>query len=134
MRRIFWIALSLLAVTFLSAQSKPADLQVVPDLAQRVAKFRRVQMPFHAGGLTPRERQLVAKLVDASRYLEEIFWRQMDPEALDLYKSLGDKPDANENLRRYIRINASSYDLLDENKPFVGTEPMPPAAAITPRG
>ncbi|HEX4489551.1 MAG TPA: Zn-dependent hydrolase [Terriglobales bacterium] len=134
MKRSGWIALSLLAVTFLSAQSKPADLQVVPDLAQRVAKFRRVQMPFHAAGLSPRERQLVEKLVAASRYLEEIFWRQMDPEALDLYKSLGDKPDANETLRRYIWINASRYDLLEDNKPFIGSEPMPPGRGYYPKG
>jgi hypothetical protein len=129
-----WCLSLLFAVTSLSAQNKAADLQIAPDLAQRVAKFRRVQMPFHAERLSPRERQLVAKLVDASRYLEEIFWRQNDPEALDLYKSLGDRPDANENLRRYIWINASRYDLLDENKPFVGIEPMPPGRGYYPKG
>src|SRR5450755_3031806 len=48
----------------------PATLQVTPDLAQRLAKFRRVQMPFRTMGLSAREQQLVHKLVEACGYLE----------------------------------------------------------------
>src|ERR1700722_17719467 len=66
----------------------PANLEVVPDLAQRLAKFQRVQMPFHSAALTPREQQLVRKLVEACGYLESIYWRQSDPEGLALYPSL----------------------------------------------
>ena len=135
MKRAFWLVLSLfMAATLLPAQTKSSDLQVAPDLDQRLAKFRQVRMPFHAEGLSPRERNLVEKLVDASRYLEEIFWRQNDPEALTLYQSLGDKSDSNQNLRRYIWINASRFDLIDENKPFVGSEAMPPGRGYYPKG
>jgi hypothetical protein len=110
-------------------------LQVVPDLDQRLAKFRQVRMPFHSAGLTPRERELVEKLVDASRYLEEIYWRQSDPEALSLYQSLsGNTHPKDEKLRRYLWINASRFDLIDENKPFVGTRPMPPGRGFYPDG
>ena len=66
----------------------PADLQVAADLEQRLARFRRVQMPFRSPGLSARERQLVQKLVEACGYLESIYWRQSDPEALTLYQSL----------------------------------------------
>jgi len=112
-----------------------ADLQVAPDLAQRLAKFRRVQMPFHSAGLTAREQKLIEKLVDASRYLEEIYWRQIDPDGLTLYQSLAaSKNPKDEKLRRYLWINASRFDLLDENKPFVGTEPMPPGGGYYPQG
>ena len=58
----------------------PADLWVTPDLPQRLAKFRRVQMPFRTAGLTARDQQLVRKLVEACGYLESIYWRQSDPE------------------------------------------------------
>jgi hypothetical protein len=108
-------------------------LHVVPDLDRRVAKFARVEMPFHTAGLTPREVKLAEKLVDASRYLEEIYWRQMDPDGLTLYQSLaGSKDPQDVQLRRYLRINASRFDLLDENKPFVGTVPMSPGRAFYP--
>ncbi|HEX4423751.1 MAG TPA: Zn-dependent hydrolase [Terriglobales bacterium] len=112
-----------------------AGMQVVPDLAQRLAKFRQVQMPFHSAGLTAREVKLVDKLVDACRYLEEIYWRQIDPDGLTLYQSLASsKNPKDEKLRRYIWINASRFDLLDENKPVVGTAPMPLGGGYYPQG
>ena len=112
-----------------------AGMQVVPDLDQRLARFRRVRMPFQSAGLTAREQKSVQKLVDASRYLEEIFWRQIDPEALTLYQSLASsKNPKDQRLRRYLWINASRFDLLDQNKPFVGTAPMPPGRAFYPQG
>ena len=114
--------------------AESANLQVVPDLDRRVAKFARVEMPFHTTGLTPRDVKMVGKLVGASRYLEQIYWRQMDPEGLALYQSLaGSKDPRDENLRRYLHINASRFDLLDENKPFVGTTPMFPGRGFYPQ-
>jgi hypothetical protein len=114
--------------------AESAGLQVVPDLEQRLAKFRRVEMPFHSEGLTARELKMVEKLVDASRYLEQIYWRQIDPDALTLYESLaGSKNPKDEMLRRYLWINASRFDLLDNNKPFVGTSPIPPGRAFYPQ-
>jgi len=112
-----------------------AGMQVAPDLDQRLARFRRVRMPFQSAGLNAREQKLVNKLVDASRYLEEIFWRQIDPEALTLYQSLaGSKSPRDQKLRIYLWINASRFDLLDQNKPFVGTASMPPGRGFYPQG
>ena len=113
---------------------QPANLKVVPDLAQRVAKFRRVQMPMPTG-LTETEQKMVDKLVEACRDLENVFWRQNDPDALGLYQSLATKTSQRDVLlRRYLWINASRFDLLEENKPFVGTEPMPPGRGFYPTG
>src|SRR5580700_3979831 len=114
--------------------AESAGMHVVPDLDQRLAKFRRVEMPFHSASLTAREVKMVNKLVDASRYLEEIYWRQMDPDGLTLYESLAtSKNPKDETLRRYLWINASRFDLLDGNKPFVGTSPMPPGRGFYPQ-
>jgi hypothetical protein len=111
-----------------SGAGRPPRFGVVaPDLSSRLAKWRRVQMPYDDSGLTDNQRQVVQKLVDACRYLDDIFWRQSDPEALDLYKSLEDRKDpADIALRRFLMINGSRFDLLDDNRPFVGTRPMPP--------
>jgi len=115
--------------------SESADLYVVTDLDQRLSKFREVEMPFHSAGLGVRRRKLVGKLVDASRSLEEIFWRQVDPDGLTLYESLqGSTNPKDEMLRRYLWINASRFDLLDDNKPFVGTAPIPPGRGFYPQG
>jgi|CZKY01.1.fsa_nt_gi hypothetical protein len=111
----------------------PANLKVAADLEQRLARFRRVQMPFRAAGLSAREQQLVHKLVEACGYLESIYWRQSDPEALTLYQSLASSRNRRDvQLRRYLWINASRFDLIDQNKPFVGTEAMPPGRGFYP--
>jgi hypothetical protein len=108
-------------------------MQVVADLDQRLAKFRRVEMPFHSADLTAREVKMVGKLVDAARHLEEIYWRQMDPDGLTLYESLAvSKDPKDEMLRRYLWINASRFDLLDGQKPFVGTTPVSPGRGFYP--
>jgi hypothetical protein len=111
----------------------PANLKVAADLEQRLARFRRVQMPFRAAGLSAREQQLVRKLVEACGYLESIYWRQSDPEGLTLYQSLASSQNRRDvELRRYLWINASRFDLIDNNKPFVGTEAMPPGQGFYP--
>lgn len=116
MFRPAWIALSL-AVT------------VAPNLDQRLAKWKPVDMPFHSAGLSARERQMVEKLVRASQLLDDIYWRQSDPEALELYKTTRDA-----KLKRFLMINGSRFDLIDENRPFVGTKPMPPGGGLYPEG
>src|SRR6266704_2369693 len=115
--------------------AKSAGMKAAPDLDSRVERFREVRMPFDSAGLRVRERKLVEKLVEACHYLENIFWRQSDPEALTLYQSLaGSKNPRDLKLRRYLWINASRFDLLEENRPFVGTDPMPPGRGFYPQG
>ena len=65
-----------------------ASLVIAPNLSAQLAKFRPVRMPFDSAHLTPRERQLAAKLVEACQFLESIYWRQSDPEGLRLYHAL----------------------------------------------
>jgi Peptidase family M49 len=110
-------------------------MKVARNLDQRLAKWKTVRMPFRTAGLSQREIRMVEKLVNACRYLEEIYWRQNDTEGLSLYQSLqGSSNPRDIKVRSYLRINASRFDLLDENKPFVGTEPMPPGHGFYPRG
>jgi hypothetical protein len=76
---------------------------------------------------------MVDQLVIALRQFENIFWRQSDPEGLALYKALEkvDSPLAR-NTRHYLFINGSRWDLVNENEPFVGRQPMPPGHALYP--
>ena len=118
-----------------SGHSVSAHMQVVPDLERRLARFRQVHMPFDASRLTAREQKMIAKLVDACRYLDDIYWRQVDPDGLELYQSLEGKADRQDvDLCRYLWINGSRFDLLDGQKPFVGTTPMPPGHGFYPQG
>jgi hypothetical protein len=114
---------------------KPAtsNLVIAPDLATELAKFKPVRMPFDSSKLTPRERQMVGKLVEACQFLESIYWRQSDPEGLKLLHALaGSTAPRDVELRRFLRINGSRFDLIRNNAPFVGTSPWPPGRSIFP--
>jgi len=106
---------------------------VAPDLDARLARFKPVKMPYNAAALSARERQMVDQLVSALRQLENMFWRQSDPEGLALYKALEkvNTPLA-QKTRHYLWINGSRWDLVNENEPFVGKQPMPPGHALYP--
>jgi hypothetical protein len=105
------------------------------DLTSEVAKFQLVSMPFSVTGLSPQEQKLAYKLVEASRYLDDIYWRQSDPKGLALYKRLaGCNTVMAQKLRRFLMINGSRYNLLDENAPFVGDDPFYPGRALYPSG
>src|SRR5262249_19037546 len=62
--------------------------QVAPDLDARLAKWKHIKVPFKTAGLTADQVAMVKKLAAASQYLDDIFWRQSDPEGLELYQAL----------------------------------------------
>jgi hypothetical protein len=123
----------------------PASLELpptVPDLDHRLAQWQPVAMPFDTRALSERERQLLDKLVAASREVERIYWRQSDPKGFELWRSLASDSvrqapaavqTAAQKIRRMLWIQGSRFDLLDEHKPFVGTETMAPGRELFPK-
>jgi hypothetical protein len=110
-----------------------APLGVVPNLDARLAKFKALDMPLDRDGLSPREQQVLQKLVDAANCIERIYWRQSDPEGLKLYGRLENSKDSlDQKVLRFLKINGSRYDLVDELRPFVGTQAAPPGRALYP--
>ncbi len=99
------------------------------SLQAQLEKWKPVKMPAHLDRFSPREQQLVRKLVEAGQYMEEIYWLQNDPEALRLMRSTKDP-----KLRRFLMINGARYDLIAENRPFGGAAPMPPGRNLYPPG
>lgn len=134
-RSILVFAGAMCVATQLNAQSACVKNDpAAKNLTTQLAKFKKVDMPAATSGLSAKERRLVQKLVDASRYLESIYWRQSDRKGLELYRGLaGCTSQPDRNIRRYLLINGSRYDLLDEHKPFVGKDPYPPGRESYPR-
>ena len=115
------------------AEPTAKNLVIAPDLMQEVAKFKTVRMPFDSAHLSAREQQMISKLVEACQDLESIYWRQSDPEGLGLYHTLaGSSSPKDIALRRFLRINGSRFDLINNDAPFVGTAPRPPGRALYP--
>jgi len=78
---------------------------------------------------------MVNKLVAAAGLLDCIYWRQSDPEGLKLYLSFANsKNPQDQMLRQYLKINGGRFDLIDDNKPFVGAALMAPGRGFFERG
>jgi hypothetical protein len=123
------------AFRILLAAALSASLQVAPDIDERLAKYKKVEMPFSYQDYSPRERKVIAEMVAASRDLENIFWRQNNPEDIALYNKLRVSSDAHDRaVAHYLWINGSRFDQLDENKPFIGTGGDVLGRALYPQG
>jgi hypothetical protein len=120
MRRFFAAGAAVALLTFAQSSRTPVE---------RLAQWKQVAMPFRSSGLSPAETGVVDRLVDACRQLDNIYWRQSDLAGLTLYKTTRDK-----NVKELLTIMGSRWDLLDDNKPFVGNEPMPPGHDLYPKG
>jgi hypothetical protein len=94
---------------------------------ERLARWKAVEMPYHSSGLSARERQMVEKLVEACWLLDGVFWRQSDLGGLALYKGT-----RNQTLKGLFGIMGSRWDLVDENRPFIGEALMPPGHELYP--
>ncbi|HXZ26821.1 MAG TPA: Zn-dependent hydrolase [Terriglobales bacterium] len=139
-----WLTLLLLLVVLTAGapaqrpsqkRTPAAPAAAAPRPEAILARFRTVRMPFRTTHLSARERRMVQKLVEASQYLEDIYWRQSDPDGLTLLQSLQASKDPHDvAVRRLLMIFGSRFDLLDDNRPFAGDEPMPPGRGLYPRG
>ncbi len=112
------------------AESK---LAVAPDVARRVTQFPRTTIDYDRSLLNDKERQVVAKLIEASKYLDEIYWRQVSEQNPRLRTQLQRQSSASPTDRAaydYFIINKGRWDRLKENEPFV--EPFGPAGAKPP--
>jgi hypothetical protein len=116
------------AMSFLTMSMGSSNLAAQDkDIAARLSKWKNVEMPFRSAGLTDRERQMVDKLVEACRLLDDVYWRQSDRDGLALYKTT-----SNASLKTLLTIMGGRWDLIDENRPFAGAPRMPPGHELYP--
>jgi hypothetical protein len=109
--------------------------RVSPDIEKGLARFKTVDMPFDLARLNARERVLINELVAASRELENIYWRQNSPADIEIYKALASSKEPRaQALRRFLWLNGGRYDQIEENRPFIGSDPMPPGRSFYPPG
>ncbi|MEA2236739.1 MAG: hypothetical protein QOC81_1463 [Thermoanaerobaculia bacterium] len=129
------LALLFLAALSLNAAPPTDPSQVANDIDKRLARFQKVEMPFSYAGMSARERRVVDEMIAACRDLENIYWRQNNPDDIALYNGLAHTNDPKlQAARRYLWLNGSHFDLLNHNEPFIGSEPMPPGRSLLPKG
>jgi hypothetical protein len=106
----------------------------VPDLVSMTARFAPTDISADVSKLTPADRRVLARLVDASKIMDTLFIRQVwagnDAMLLDLVKD--DTRDGRARLH-YFLINKGPWSRLDHQQSFIpGAPAKPPGANFYP--
>ena len=110
-----------------ASQSSP---EIAPDIQERLAKLPETVIDYDRTLLNPEEQKVVARLIEASRYIDEIFWRQVSEENPELRKKLADRAEKSGHHRLgllYFDLMKGRWDRLLNDEPFIS--PMLPAGA-----
>lgn len=103
-------------------------LQVLTDTPKRLAQLPRSVIDYDRSLLNDNERQVVAKLIEASKHIDEIFWRQVSEQNPELRSRL-ERQAVRSPLDRagydYFIVNKGRWDRLKGDEPFI--EPFGPA-------
>src|SRR5499433_1479510 len=120
--RIFGIAMlgtGLLAQGL--ATQKARETKVQPDsLSAKIKRFAPTEITAGVSRLSPGDRKALDRIIEAARYMDAIFLRQVWTGNVALEKKLDQdtSPIGRERLH-YFRINMGPWDRLDNQEPFV---------------
>jgi hypothetical protein len=100
------------------------------DLERMAARFAPTEIGADVSALTPADRQVLARLVQASQIIDALFLRQVwsGNDAMLLGLASADNAEARARLH-YFLINKGPWDRLDHHRPFVAGAPAKPAGA-----
>jgi hypothetical protein len=112
-----------------TTQAPAGSLTIAPDVAQRMAQLPRTVIDYDHALLDDNERQVVAKLIEASKQIDEIYWRQVSEKNPALRDQLAKQGGAAYD---YFIANKGPWDRLKGDEPFIGTEKKPAGAAFYP--
>jgi hypothetical protein len=115
------------------AQPMLSDSVSAAELEADLAKFTPARIDFDADALEPWEKQVIAKLVEASDFLHEIFSEQVSPQNAEWRSRLASATDpAGRAAARYFDIMVGPWDRLNHDRPFLAAGPKPPGAGYYP--
>ena len=118
-----------------ASAASASDTTVAPDTPARLAQLPRTVVDYDRSLLGENERQVVAKLVEASKFIDEIYWRQVSEENPALRARLQQQASRSALDRAgfdYFLANKGRWDRLANNEPFIGSVKRPDGAGFYP--
>ena len=131
-------SLSLLTTIACSSNAtNPADTeeQQAPKspIQQEIEKFAPTDIGIFPAVLTPDDQALLKKLVAASDEIDQIYWRQVYAKNPELQQHLAQSKDPKDaDLLHLFNIMYGPFDRLEQNRPFIGTQPKPLGGGFYP--
>ena len=121
--------LSSLAIAACGEQPAATDTKTLPTKTAEVAKpdaqtksnnprfeiYKEVKLTSDLSHLSENQKKMIALLIDASKIMDDLFWKQAYGDKASLLSSIED-PKA----RFFADVNYGPWDRLDGDKPFIG--------------
>ncbi|MCE5304595.1 MAG: peptidase [Chloroherpetonaceae bacterium] len=96
----------------------------IDTVKERIKAYSPVKVAVDTSFLSAKEKLLLAKLAEAGKIADEIFWQQSAHDARSVRDSLAKSTGKdNEILKQYVRINYGPYDVIYGNERFIPGEP-----------
>jgi hypothetical protein len=131
------LTIGLIGLLFFSCgKSSKVDMSRKMDesfIRAKLAKYVQVPLEVPRQWLTDRDLTTLRLLVKAAQAIDEIFWMQSAPHALEIRKALekSDNPIDRDYLH-FLMINYGPYDRQGGDKPFIGRGEKPAGAGFYP--
>ncbi|HEX7150053.1 MAG TPA: peptidase [Thermoanaerobaculia bacterium] len=134
MKRLLLLALAVLPLackqenaqmtgtTATAPAAQSGKLEIRPDVPQRLAKLPRTVIDYDRSLLDANEQQVLQKLIEASKYIDEIQWRQVSEQNPELRTRLQQQASQSEVDRagyEYFVANKGRWDRLQNDEPFI---------------
>ena len=105
------------------------DVSLVEPARPRPEIYAEFTLTADLGDLTEGQRQMIPILIEASKIMDDLFWRQAYGDDYDAWLETIDDADA----RRFAEFNYGPWDRLDDNRAFIdGVGAKPPGANFYP--
>jgi len=86
--------------------------------------YQEVKLSADLSHLSDNQRKMIAILIDASKIMDDLYWKQAYGDKESFLKSIEDP-----KTRRFADINYGPWDRLDGDKPFISTSSEKPLGA-----
>jgi len=130
------IGIGLLASVLATPRARETKVQS-DSLSAKIQRFAPTEITADAQRLSPGDRKALDKIIEAARYMDAIFLRQVWSGNAALEKKLEQdaSPIGRERLH-YFRINMGPWDRLENEAPFIPGVPhiRPPEGSFYPEG
>src|SRR5215470_14465366 len=131
----FALALGVVHPAF-SQQKKGGKVSGTTTLAEKIRRFAPTEITADASHLSPGDRKALDKIIEAARFMDAIYLRQVWSGNESLREKLiADKTALGRERLHYFRINVGPWSRLDGDEAFIpGVPRKPPGANFYPEG
>ena len=128
---ILGLILSIVLIAGCSSPSKKKDKKgedmakpPMEEISKKVDEYVKVKLDADISHLSEDQKEMVSHLIDASKIMDELFWKEAFGERKELFKKI-----ENKDLKTFVEINYGPWDRLSDNKSFVKGYGEKPAGA-----